>query len=187
VLRHLEESGRIRRGYFVSGVGAMQFAQPGVLDLLRSLREPPEAAEVVTLAATDPANPYGALLEWPAVKGAPEGKRPARSVGASVVLVDGELAAHVSRGARQLFAWLPEFEPERSHLGAAVAAALTDLVRALHARDQAALVVEIDGGPAVAHPLAGYLHAAGFVPTAAGLQLTRRAAAAASFSAGGGS
>ena len=187
VLRHLEESGRIRRGYFVAGVGAMQFAQPGVLDLLRSLREPPEVAEVVTLAATDPANPYGALLEWPDVKGAPEGKRPARSVGASVVLVDGELAAHVSRGARQLFAWLPEFEPERSHLGAAVAAALTDLVRALHARDQAALVVEIDGGPAVAHPLAGYLQAAGFVPTAAGLQLTRRAATAASFSAGGGS
>ncbi|HSD18750.1 MAG TPA: DEAD/DEAH box helicase, partial [Anaeromyxobacter sp.] len=45
VLRHLEESGRIRRGYFVAGVGAMQFAQPGVLDLLRSLREPPEVAE----------------------------------------------------------------------------------------------------------------------------------------------
>jgi ATP-dependent Lhr-like helicase len=107
-------------------------------------------------------------------------------VGASVVLVDGELGAHVSRGARQLFAWLPEFEPERSHVGAAVAAALTDLVRALHGRDQAALVVEIDGGPAAAHPLAGYLEAAGFAPTAAGLQLTRRAAAAAALSAGSG-
>ncbi|WP_242360997.1 DEAD/DEAH box helicase [Anaeromyxobacter sp. SG17] len=179
VLRHLEESGRIRRGYFVGGVGAMQFAQPGVLDLLRSLREPAETPEVVTLAATDPANPYGALLDWPAVQGAPEGKRPARAVGAYVVLVDGELAAYVARGARQLFAWLPEFEPERSHAGAAIAAALTELVRALHGKAEAALVVEIDGGPAAAHPLAGYLQAAGFVPTAAGLQLTRRAAAAA--------
>jgi ATP-dependent Lhr-like helicase len=139
----------------------------------------------VTLAATDPANPYGALLEWPPVQGAPEGKRPARAVGASVVLVNGELAAHVSRGARQLLAWLPEFEPERSHVGAAVAAAVTDLVRVLHGKEHAALVVEIDGAPAEAHPLAGYLQAAGFVPTAAGLQLTRRAAAAA-LSAGSG-
>ncbi|HVI94349.1 MAG TPA: DEAD/DEAH box helicase, partial [Anaeromyxobacter sp.] len=124
VLRHLEESGRIRRGYFVAGVGAMQFAQPGVLDLLRALREPADAPEVLTLPATDPANPYGALLEWPPVAGAPEGKRPSRAVGASVVLVDGELAAHVSRGARQLFAWLPEFEPERSRAGGAVARAV---------------------------------------------------------------
>jgi hypothetical protein len=64
-------------------------------------------------------------------------------------------------------------------VGAAIATAAVDLVRALRGRDQAALVVEIDGRPAAAHPLAGYLQAAGFVPTAAGLQLTRRAAAAA--------
>jgi ATP-dependent Lhr-like helicase len=177
VLRHLEESGRIRRGYFVGGVGAMQFAQPGVLDLLRALRDPPDATEVVTLAATDPANPYGALLEWPAVAGAPDGKRPMRAVGATVVLVNGDLAAWVSRGARAIFAWLPEFEPERSRVGAAIAAALVDLLRVAQGRPEAALVVEIDGGPPAAHPLAGYLGAAGFLPTAAGLQLTRRSAA----------
>jgi ATP-dependent Lhr-like helicase len=179
VLRHLEESGRIRRGYFVGGVGAMQFAEPGVLDLLRGLREPQELPEVVTLAATDPANPYGALLAWPEGAGGPDGKRPARVVGAQVVLVDGALAAHVGRGGRQILAWLPEEEPERSRVGVSVAAAIADLSRAALAREQAALVTEIDGGAPEAHPLAAYLVHVGFLPTAAGLQLTRRSAAAA--------
>ena len=114
-------------GYFVGGVGAMQFALPGALDLLRASREPPEVPEVVTLAATDPANPWGALLEWPPLAEAPEGKRPARAVGAVVVLVDGEPAAWAPRGLRQLLAWLPELEPERSRTGAAAAAALAAL------------------------------------------------------------
>ena len=64
VFKALEASGRIRRGYFVSGVGATQFVLPPVVDLLRSLRTPSEPPEVVLLAATDPANPYGALLPW---------------------------------------------------------------------------------------------------------------------------
>src|SRR3989441_12784757 len=62
----MEETGRIRRGYFVAGLGATQFAMPGALDLLRSLRDAPDDVEVVVLAATDPANPYGATLKWPA-------------------------------------------------------------------------------------------------------------------------
>ena len=57
VLKALEDAGRIRRGYFVGGVGATQFALPAALDLLRSLREPPDDAEVVALAATDPGQP----------------------------------------------------------------------------------------------------------------------------------
>ena len=57
VLKAMEESGRIRRGYFVAGLGATQFALPGALDLLRSLRDAPDEAEVAVLAATDPANP----------------------------------------------------------------------------------------------------------------------------------
>ena len=65
VLRRLEETGRVRRGYFVAGLGAAQFAQPGAVDLLRAAREEPETPMAVTLAATDPANPYGALLPWP--------------------------------------------------------------------------------------------------------------------------
>ncbi len=178
VLRHLEESGRIRRGYFVAGVGAMQFAQPGALDLLRASREPPEVPEVVTLAATDPANPWGALIEWPPLAEAPEGKRPARAVGAVVVLVDGEPAAWAPRGLRQLLAWLPEFEPERSRAGAAAAAALAALAAEARGRGEGVLIEEVNGLPAGAHPLAGFLVEAGFVASAHGLQLPRRQRAA---------
>ena len=66
VLKAMEEHGRIRRGYFVAGLGATQFALPGALDLLRSLRTPDDEPEVVVLAATDPANPWGTALKVPA-------------------------------------------------------------------------------------------------------------------------
>jgi ATP-dependent Lhr-like helicase len=62
----MEDAGRIRRGYFVAEVGATQFAVPAALELMRSLAEPPEAAETIVLAATDPANPFGTMLKWPA-------------------------------------------------------------------------------------------------------------------------
>jgi ATP-dependent Lhr-like helicase len=163
-----------------------------VLDLLRGLRAPPDEPEVVVLGATDPASPWGALLDWPAAPGVapgardggpdgagrePQGggRRPMRAVGAQVVLVDGALAAWVSRGGRQLVTWLPPDEPERSRAGEALAAAVADLARRSQARDEGALVVEIDGAPAAASPLAPYLVAAGFLPGAAGLQLARRA------------
>jgi ATP-dependent Lhr-like helicase len=185
VLRHLEEGGRIRRGYFVAGVGALQFAQPAVLDLLRSLRAPPEAAEVAVLAATDPANPYGAALEWPAAR--PDvARRPARAVGAEVVLVDGACGAWVARGGRQILAWLPEEEPDRSRVGEAVARAVADLARAAQVRQDGALVEEIDGAPPENHPLAPYLEAAGFQPGAQGFQLTRRGGAAPAWPVGPG-
>jgi len=90
VLKALEERGTVRRGYFVDGLGAAQFAVPGAIDRLRACKEPPLSAgadatrSVVVLAATDPAQPYGATLEWPATDG-----RPVRSAGALVFLVDG--------------------------------------------------------------------------------------------------
>ena len=68
VLRAMEDAGRIRRGYFVDGLGAAQFALAGALDRLRAVRDPAERAsegEVHVLAAADPANPYGAALPWP--------------------------------------------------------------------------------------------------------------------------
>src|SRR5207245_8125016 len=94
VLKAMEESGRLRRGYFVAGLGATQFALPGALDLLRSLRDSPDEAEVTVLAATDPASPYGAVLKWPATLAADAGRGPTRTVGATVILVVGELAAY---------------------------------------------------------------------------------------------
>src|SRR5262245_54509172 len=122
VLKGLEENGRIRRGYFVAGLGATQFALPGALDLLRSLREKPDDPEIAVLAATDPANPYGAALKWPAfapggasarqtpdrsggasARAVPSetskmGRGPTRTVGATVILVNGSLAAYLARG-----------------------------------------------------------------------------------------
>ena len=103
VLRRLEETGRVRRGYFVAGLGAAQFAQPGAVDLLRAERDPRDEPQVATLAATDPANPYGALRPWPDWPGA-ESHRASRSAGARMVLVDGHLAAWIARGDRQLLA-----------------------------------------------------------------------------------
>ncbi len=173
VLKALEEGGRIRRGYFVAGIGATQFALPAALDLLRSLRDDPEKLDVVQLAAADPANPYGTILKWP-----PEDslKGPlARSVGASVILVDGALAAYWRRANPQIVVFLPDEEPARSRVARALAAALREA--ALRGRELAApgdhhgrglLVGEINGLSASAHPLAPFLQEAGFVSGALG-------------------
>jgi ATP-dependent Lhr-like helicase len=109
VLRALEESGRVRRGYFVAGLGAAQFALPGAVDRLRALREEPEPVEpndfefddgrdLVVLAATDPAQPYGAALAWP--ESPPDAGRPSRSAGAFVVTRRGVPVAFLERGGK---------------------------------------------------------------------------------------
>jgi ATP-dependent Lhr-like helicase len=185
VLKAMEDAGRIRRGCFVSGVGANQFAVPAALDLLRSLKDPPQEAEVVVLPAADPGNPYGTILPWPAPlpadaadatasTGSGQGRAPTRTVGATVILVNGALAAYISRGARQLTVFLPEDEPSRSTTARALAARL-----ALLARDPdagiALLIGEINGTPSSDHPLAPYLVEAGFTPSAMGFQMRRHA------------
>jgi ATP-dependent Lhr-like helicase len=87
VLRAMEEAGRVRRGYFVEGLGAAQFAEPGADDALRALRDGPgdgatdAPAPALVLAATDPANPYGAALPWPDGHDAAGGPRGAASSG----------------------------------------------------------------------------------------------------------
>ncbi len=106
VLSAFEDTGRCRRGYFVEGLGAAQFGTAGAVDRLRTHQRPPSSAaesvekpETVALAATDPANPYGAALPWPDHEG---GHRPGRKAGAIVVLCDGELALYVERGGKTL-------------------------------------------------------------------------------------
>jgi ATP-dependent helicase Lhr and Lhr-like helicase len=100
VLRALEEAGRIRRGYFVDGLGAAQFALAGALDRLRAVRDGEDgnaAPSVHVLAAADPANPYGAALGWP--RRGDDDRRPfQRAAGAYVVLVDGIAALYLERG-----------------------------------------------------------------------------------------
>ena len=145
VLKAMEESGRVRRGYFVAGLGATQFALPGADERLRALRDPPEEPQTSVLAATDPANPYGAMLPWPARGADGEGARPQRSAGAHVVLVGGEITAWLGRGEQNLLTFLPAEEPERTRRGRALANALARLVDS--GRRRALLVARVDGEP----------------------------------------
>ncbi len=166
VLSAFEDSGRCRRGYFVDGLGAAQFGTAGAVDRLRTFTEPrPDDKPVATaLAATDPANPYGAALPWPGGDG---GHRPGRKAGALVVMVDGELTLYVERGGRTLLTW-----SEDADLLTPAAEALATSARRGHL---GRLTVErADGAQMLGGgqtPLREALAAAGFVATPKGLRL----------------
>ena len=184
VLKAMEDGGRLRRGYFVAGLGATQFALPGALDLLRSLRDTSDDPEVIAIAATDPASPYGAALKWPLfAAGGSAGRTPeqgpaspgrgaTRTVGATVIMVDGALAAYVARGDRSLLVVLPDDEPRRSRVARAIAHVLIERARAGGETPHGMLIEEIDGIPPAAHPLAPYLVEAGFAEGAMGMRAT---------------
>jgi ATP-dependent Lhr-like helicase len=188
VLKAMEESGRVRRGYFVAGLGATQFALPSAVDLLRSLRQSRmEKPEMVVLAATDPANPYGATLRWPAgeTDGDEDGQPRSltRSVGASVVLRNGEMVAYLRRGNPNLQVFLPAEEPERSHAARDLAEFLVEITqREMTARegDRSAglLIAQINGQPAGALFLSKFLQEAGFHPAPNGFNVRRASAMA---------
>ena len=164
VLKALEEGGRVRRGYFVAGLGATQFASPGALDLLRSLREEPEKPETVILAATDSANPYGTIVKWPS-----DNRMLMRVVGAHVIFVNGALACYVGRGEKQLVVFLPDDEPSRSVVASQIARVLASQV--LTGRRRALLIAEVNDEPVAKSALAPFLAEAGFVRTSMGYQL----------------
>ncbi|MFN8507192.1 MAG: DEAD/DEAH box helicase [Dehalococcoidia bacterium] len=107
VLKAMEEGGRIRRGYFIEGLGGAQFALPAAVERLRAERERPEEARVFVISATDPANPYGATLAWP--RGEGETRPLQRAAGARVVLVDGEPVLYLERGGKGAVT-LPAFD-----------------------------------------------------------------------------
>jgi ATP-dependent helicase Lhr and Lhr-like helicase len=190
VFAALEERGAARRGYFVEGLGAAQFAVPGAVDRLRALAEneapggpdlparrgalPParRTAAAFVLASTDPANPYGAALPWPdrvvdegsSAGSTASGHRAGRKAGALVVLVDGSLVLYVERGGKTLLSYADD-----SDLLARAAKALAD---AVHAGALGALSVErADGASVHASPLRDALAAAGFRVTPRGLRL----------------
>ncbi len=170
VLRRLEETGRVRRGYFVAGLGGAQFAQPGAVDLLRAARDTGDEPQVATLAATDPASPYGSLMPWPAWPGG-DSLRASRSAGARVVLVDGHLAAWIARGNRQVLVALPSDEPERSRVGRALARELVRVAHDAPGERRGWLIAEINAVPAATSPVSDYLVEGGFAITSGGLQL----------------
>ncbi|MEV0722512.1 ATP-dependent helicase [Micromonospora purpureochromogenes] len=175
-LSALEERGAARRGYFVEGLGAAQFAVPGAVDRIRALADPVGGARgrggpAVVLAATDPANPYGAALPWPErVVDSGDGAAPAtghragRKAGALVVLVDGDLVLYVERGGRTILSFTDDAE--------ALAAAGKALADAVHSGALGAMSVERADGEAVrSSPLRDALTAAGFRATPRGLRL----------------
>jgi ATP-dependent Lhr-like helicase len=160
VLRALEESGRARRGWFVAGLGAAQFALPGAVDRLRAHRhidKDDERARVLVMAATDPAQPYGAALSWPE-----HASRPSRSAGAYVVLVDGECAAYVERSGKTLLTF--GTAPTDEWAGALV-------VTNKEGRLPRLQIERIDDEPARSSPHAEALRAAGFADGYKGLTL----------------
>ncbi|HEU5038966.1 MAG TPA: ATP-dependent helicase [Nocardioides sp.] len=170
VLTAFEDSGRCRRGYFVAGLGAAQFGTAGAVDRLRTFSEVSTGSTTgdgkpvaVALAATDPANPYGAALPWPETAG----HRPGRKAGALVVLVDGVLTLYVERGGRTLLTWSDD--PDR--LGPATAS----LADAARRGSLGRMTVEKADGEQLlgsgSTPLREALQAAGFVATPKGLRL----------------
>jgi ATP-dependent Lhr-like helicase len=175
----MEESGMIRRGMFVAGLGAAQFAMPAAVDMLRSLRTTqPKEPESVVLAATDPANPYGAILPWtktePEVPETSASHGMARTSGAVVVLINGQLAAFLRRKNPSIKVFLPENEPERSQVAARLARQLADLaVRRQQSRRSGLLISRIDDAPARGHFMARFLEEVGFVETATGYHMRR--------------
>ena len=176
VMKALEESGKVRRGYFAADLGATQFAMPAAVDLLRSLRVSPQddRAEMVQLAATDPANPYGALMRWPVAPDA--GSSLTRSVGARVILCDGALVAYLRRGNPNLQIFLPEEEPQRSQVARNLAEFLVHRVQDQGGDPSARVGMLITGinGVAVAEdPFARFLLDAGFHAAPLGFNVRR--------------
>jgi len=146
VLRAMEESGRIRRGYFVEGLGGSQFALPGAIDRLRSLRE--SGGGMIAIAATDPANAFGTVLSWPHTDG-----RMARAAGAYCVVDDGRLVLFLERGGKSL---LTNGAVGLGHLQALIVIAT---------RAGKVELQKVDGVSAMDSPLKSALREAGFSGT----------------------
>ena len=150
VLAAMEDTGRVRRGYFVEGLGGAQFGLPGAIDRLRDR----ESRGIDILAAADPANPYGGAVPWPDH----EVGSPGRHAGAYVILTDGRLAAFVDRGARSVLTW--NTDPDLLASG---------LIEVAKWRSKQTSINKINGESAHSSPYSAALLAAGFVTGYRGL------------------
>ena len=157
----LETIGVARRGYFIDGLGGAQFALPGAVERLRAQRDDDTAPPIV-LAATDPAQPYGAVLRWPqrgdTAAGRGGGRSPARQPGAYVVLAGAEPVIYVERGGKGLQILVDANDPR---LGDA-AAALADAVH--RGRIKRLALERVDGEPIVGSEWEDALIELGFRP-----------------------
>jgi ATP-dependent Lhr-like helicase len=170
-LRTLEEAGRARRGYFVAGLGAAQFALPGAAERVRAAK-PDRAPRLLVLAATDPAQPYGAALPWPDLpngEGEGDGEggdgvrlpRPSRSAGALVVLRDGAPVAFFDPRGHHVLAFDVD---DVDWVGALPEVVSAGRVRRLE-------IQRVNGVAVRSTPVASALEHAGFVPTPRGVVL----------------
>jgi ATP-dependent helicase Lhr and Lhr-like helicase len=158
VLKAMEERGQARRGYFLADLGATQFASPGADDRLRALAGAPIGAPII-LAATDPANPYGACVPWPAHEGA----RPQRAAGAQVVLHGGSLLG-----------WLGRTETSLLTFGGDANALAEALARWARSGERNAVMIEkVDGEPAADTRWAKIFEAVGFRKISRGYLIRR--------------
>lgn len=171
VLAGFEQAGHCRRGYIIEKLGAAQFAASATVDRVREFAGLPEPAPLraVTLAATDPANPYGAALAWPAIEGVTH--RPGRKAGGIVCIVDGELILYLERGGKSALAFTDD--------EAQLAAATRDLAETARARHLATLTIEqVNGEFVYGTPVGRALRDAGFVESPRGLTLRKTTAGA---------
>jgi ATP-dependent Lhr-like helicase len=160
-LSGFEETGRVRRGYFIDGQGGAQFASTAAVDRLRSAPR----GNAVALAATDPANPFGAALDWPETGDG--GHRPARKGGAFVAIVDGEAVFYLERGGRTTLV----FTDDADTLAAAAAALAEALSRAGSPRLR---IETVNGQVVYGSVLEPALRSAGFRETPRGLRFDAR-------------
>jgi ATP-dependent Lhr-like helicase len=167
-LANLETLGTARRGYFVEGLGGAQFALPAAIERLRGLRsDEPEGARV--LAATDPANPYGAALPWPKRD---DNRRPSRVPGAHVVTLHSEPVLYVERSGKGLITLADPLDA-----AGAPAAWLADALEALadhvrRGRLKRLGLERFDGEPVVGSAFEPLLVEVGFRPSPRRLTLS---------------
>lgn len=150
VLSRLEETGRIRRGYFVEGLGGAQFGQRGAVERLRAENQ----TGVTVLASTDPANPYGSLLAWPKVSDG----RLARTAGAFVILSEGSLIGVLEGGGIRLWDEDADFYP-------GIAEAISNIAQ----RHPRFSLRQLNGESIANQDLAAHLTRTGFAPHPRGL------------------
>ncbi len=161
VLRAMEERGHCRRGYFVEGLGGSQFALSGAVDRMRSLGQ--SASDTVVLAATDPANPFGAAIAWPERVHVAAQHRAGRKVGANVVIANGTLLLYLERGGRTMLTYTTDGQ-RMNEATAALAAATAD------GRIPPFELTHVDGNAAATSWLAPHLTTAGFRRTHRGYE-----------------
>jgi ATP-dependent helicase Lhr and Lhr-like helicase len=164
VLKSLEESGKVRRGYFVAGLGGAQFAAPGVEHELRRSVDG-DAVSPRVLGASDPANPYGAALPWPLPP--PSAARPQRVSGARVILWEGDLVGFLGRSEQQLTTFLPAAPAERKRAIEGLVSGLVEMTR----HGSPVYLTQVDGVDPGESLLGTNLVSVGFVATPRGYLL----------------